>query len=1812
MANSVDNRVVQMEFENSSFEKGIAESLKSLEALHKKLDSGISVKGLDELSSKVDGISFASTIDQIDQVEMKAHGLVSVLKETINELGGIGGALAKGLGASALGQMLMGGRQRATNVENAKFQLKGLGVAWDEVRDSINYAVLDTAYGADEAAKAAAQFVASGVKLGEEMSTSLRSISGVAAMTNSSYDEMAHIFTTVAGNGRLMTMQLNQFAMRGLNVAAVMAKQWGITEEEVREMVHQGVIDFRTFSDAMDQAFGEHAKAANETFGGALSNMKAALSRIGADFIEPWREMERQVFLGIKGMLNSIKAGLNEYVDVTEASSKMGIFGDDRIGKFRDEFAKGLFIDDHAQASIISNFTVFTTKLGERIQAAMDKITESGVLKDFVKAFTWALDGVFELASSFSTGMTDIFAALVMGFPTDFLKNLLDPIGNIAKSLSNFVYPLLERFVYILTPLTAGIQNLLNAGLSYIQPILFGIIEGLAGPASDLFNALENGMIDLEFITSRFARWTKGLGATDEEAASLKSTAKGLFEVLKGVGGSVLDVVGKAFVFLAQTAQQLWPIFEAIGNLVVAVLEPAFTLLGEAFGFIANAIGDVLNIDFGDGLFGMNADDIQGIANAINDVAGKIRTAFKGITLDNFADKLLEVTNGLVDLRGIVDFVKNAFQAIGDLDVFGHLSDGISGIMDLLGELASRLGGIPEQLSAAFKLPEGTRDSLLSQLGSLLGGDTSKSIGGIAEDLFGVKKAFADTGETSSRVESMAGSLDHLGNAMIGVADKGEEAGNRLTNGIFDVLSNALGSDGSISKTITDFIDNFTLGDAMIGVSAILTGFMGGTMFKFIKSLTDLAGAIKSPLESIAGFFNTLSGSVAKMANVFAMNAKADMFKTIAIGIALIAGSLFVLSLIPADKLVNVLILFGVAIAVVGAALIAIGKLFDKITTAFEAADPKKIASVAATLGAFSTVLLSIGASIMMLSLAIALLSILDPAKAAMAFAMIAAFIGEFIGLAAVLTKMKDVGTSVIQFAALITSIAIALAILTGVMVALAIIPFDAIILGFARLLVGLVTIVGVLAGISLIVKKFGVELIGAAAVIGAFAGAMLAMTAAIVVLSLIPWDRAVSGATALAIAMLGLGVAVGIISKLATGMKTTLIAAAAPIMAMSVAILAIAGALMLISTIPDTGAALVTLVIGIIAITAAISALMILANEFVLGAPVLLAASVALVGLSVSLLAMAGALKIISTIPDVGAPLVAFAIALLLVVAAATAFAVISPGLVLAGVAMLAIGAGFLLAGVGVLAFAGALATLATIGPATAAMISSSMQIMAEGVGNSMVIMAEKTAQAIVAFAQTLSQSSSTIADSTGKLGMAAAQGFGQAAPEFGSAGAKAIVALAQGIGENAGAMVSAGLLAIASFLEGVAQGLGGVIDAASKVAISFINGVGDSLRNNASMLGDAVTNVIATIFGLVENLIADGLESIFGPNPVADWIRQNAAEELAAAEEASDRVNEALGAKNDENVQNQKDMMGQMVTATEEGADDMSKAAEGAGDSVFEGLTGDLEEKLKNFNFEELMSGDIDVSALASQFGDGGTEIAESFTTNAEGGLDNLSTLFTGKTEEAVTEAENVDSGSSGRTVGSNFGAGIAAGMEVWIDPIAAKAAEMVTKAKEAANQAQDSQSPSKDMMKVGGWFGEGYYIGISNWIVPIARRSEEMVAQAKKPLIEFANNAANLMDMVDFDSNPVITPVIDMSEMESGAKSMESLFGQMQALQFMSLYRGLEPAYVGGYSSTEYNEYNLTLDWQAGQDANAALRDLNSAIRVRKMTGGKRRNV
>lgn len=307
---SVDNRVVSMQFENERFERKVEDTISTLDKLKQSLDFGNQERSFGRLEAAADDMTLSGMAEAVENIAGKFTALGAIGFSVLQNLTSSAMDAGKRMLGSMVDPLVEGGKARALQIEQAKFQFKGLGIDVEAAMKVSNDAVVGTAYSLADAASAAAQFGAAGMKVGPEMQRSLRGIAGVAAMTGSNYSDISQIFTTVAGNGKLMGNQLMQLSTRGVNASAALAKALGKPEAEIRQMVSEGKIDFKTFSDAMDKSFGEHAQSANETFTGALANMHAALARIGAAFQDPLLAGKKNFFNALTPQIDNIKAAL--------------------------------------------------------------------------------------------------------------------------------------------------------------------------------------------------------------------------------------------------------------------------------------------------------------------------------------------------------------------------------------------------------------------------------------------------------------------------------------------------------------------------------------------------------------------------------------------------------------------------------------------------------------------------------------------------------------------------------------------------------------------------------------------------------------------------------------------------------------------------------------------------------------------------------------------------------------------------------------------------------------------------------------------------------------------------------------------------------------------------------------------------------------------------------------------------------------------------------------------------------------------------------------------------------------------------------------------------------------------------------------------------------------------------------------------------------------------------------------------------------------------------------------------------------------
>jgi tape measure domain-containing protein len=683
VANSVDNRIVSIRFDNANFEKNVAATISSLDKLNAKLEFKGASKGLEDVgtaASKVDLSGMAAGVQKI--------------ASRFSALGAIGFTVIQNLTTSAMKfvenwarkdifePIITGGKTRANNIEQAKFQFRGLGVDVDQAMASALGAVKGTAYGLDEAAKAAAQFAASGIGAGKDMTQSLRGIAGTAAMTGSSFSDMAYLFTTSAASGRITNIDLQQFATRGLNAAAALGKQMGKTESEIHQMATAGTLDYKTFAAAMDQAFGAHATQANETYTGSLANLHAAMSRLGAAWFGPEREQQRDLFNALTPAIDSVTAALQPLIDaflkmkgIATGNLINMIKGIDftNLTKSMPNFAAG-FMNIFKLIQQIAGIAkdAFTNIFPPKATSTLLSISEA--FKKFSEHLKMGADTANKLKSIFS----GFFSVLSIGW--EIIKGLALVFGDLLAAL----FPASKGFLSF----GAGVGDALTKLKTFL--VDGGRLHAFFAGLGDAIASAINWIKKIGKAIGSFFSMSFGKDNVSDRFKSIESGAKRVQGVFKGMGSAfdwimnALDKVGNYIsTFFSNLGQNIAKAMNSTDfNSAIDVLNVG--LLGGIVVMLQKFFKHGLKLDLTGGLMGK----VNGIFTELTKTLQSFQMKIKSEALMKIAQAIALLTAAVVVLS-LIDSVALTKALTAMAVGFGELA----GTLEILNRITSTSGG---------------------------------------------------------------------------------------------------------------------------------------------------------------------------------------------------------------------------------------------------------------------------------------------------------------------------------------------------------------------------------------------------------------------------------------------------------------------------------------------------------------------------------------------------------------------------------------------------------------------------------------------------------------------------------------------------------------------------------------------------------------------------------------------------------------------------------------------------------------------------------------------------------------------------------------------------------------------------------------------------------------------------------------------------------------------------------------------------------------------------------------------------------------
>jgi len=1029
MSKSRDKRIVELELNNKNFEKNAQVSINTIDKLKKALKMDGAEDGFQRIEASINPNVFKPLEDGIDALNKKMGVSGKFSAGVIKNIADDAVRYGKQIWNNTIGQITSGGSSRALNIANSKFKLEGLGVAWDEASKDISAAVDGTAYGFDAAATAAAQLSTAGIKLGESyggMAHSLKAISGIAAMTNSSYEEIGYIFSQIASAGRLMGQDAMQISTRGINVTQVLAKQLNKTTDEIQEMQRKGEISFAMFAEAMNDAFGDQAAKANDTFQGAMSNVRAALSRIGEIWYGPFYNAAIKPLNAIRVAINKVKKEFDDGNDATEDfKSRLTKLMDivSRIFTFFTESADLRFFKDIASGlNTVLDFLIdvgegFEKVLGifktdkaieenEKLGASLDKLTQKELqaAKDIWEKGTYG-NGQARIDNLMAAGFSEdevkrtqaaIDQFIADGYKWSEVENQIATNGEkVSETTKEFTANIVRAKILQTLISARNIFSNIKMTVEDLGKVIWNVADIILHSFLETFE-FNKIFKDFENLTYRVHTFANSLINVTKNNSKLKNFFNELFKI----------------------ANSAYRVFKSVASIVGTVVYSLIKVLASAFKEVK--LGDA---------------PVSKLTDKIADGAEKLAQIIKD---SKIFIKIFE---------SIVSIIKRGISFIGELPaklkpVFEFISDGIDNLNNKVKNVTGVdiVGAIEKIINVVKKFFDVMHDPFVVE------DNGATAIENWANE---VKNALLEPFKKPAEVLE---TIKHwFENAFSGIKTEGLSY---ITGGIMGLVRSVLEDFFGFIYTL-DIDDLLGKAKSIGAIVALITSIVVGlNINKLIKTIQEPMESIKGIVGKITGFIDTIQGSVEEVSGAIKKDLEADVFIKYAVGVGILAASIAVLGLIDTESLAKGLLALIAVMAMLTTSIVLYNKTVGEGKTAF-----------------LNTQIVQLGISIGMIAATMVVLGNLSYEK--LAKAMIAVtFISAIFGALTVLSnKLPSKGSW--QMAVTIASLGAAIFAIIPFVKTIGNMKFGSAVQGVAALLVVLGTLAGVSMAIGYVADNF-------------------------------------------------------------------------------------------------------------------------------------------------------------------------------------------------------------------------------------------------------------------------------------------------------------------------------------------------------------------------------------------------------------------------------------------------------------------------------------------------------------------------------------------------------------------------------------------------------------------------------------------------------------------------------------------------------------------------------------------------------------------
>lgn len=276
---------------------------------------------VDKLSARLD-----KAVDKMERMT----GKTAQANRQMQELDKSGLSLQKTIGRLASAFAL---KELVSRIATVRGEFQQLEVAFktmlgsaeqaDALMQQLTRTAATTPFGLEDVAQGAKQLLAYGFEA-EKVNETLIRLGDIAAGLSVPLGDLVYLYGTTMAQGRLYTQDLNQFTGRGIPMIAELAKQFGVAESKVKELVEEGKVGFpevqKVIESLTDEGgkFGGLMEAQSKTITGQISNIEDAIAMM-------FNELGQQS----EGAINTTLSGVSYVIEHYERFGRilLGLVG---------------------------------------------------------------------------------------------------------------------------------------------------------------------------------------------------------------------------------------------------------------------------------------------------------------------------------------------------------------------------------------------------------------------------------------------------------------------------------------------------------------------------------------------------------------------------------------------------------------------------------------------------------------------------------------------------------------------------------------------------------------------------------------------------------------------------------------------------------------------------------------------------------------------------------------------------------------------------------------------------------------------------------------------------------------------------------------------------------------------------------------------------------------------------------------------------------------------------------------------------------------------------------------------------------------------------------------------------------------------------------------------------------------------------------------------------------------------------------------------------------------------------------------------